>query len=174
MQLSFFEYFGERLLFRKEPPKPAVRPRAKRASPGRENDVFLYGFWRDLRLKWFPERDDLDQYLVYWSQRKQKRTLATCNIGKKRIIVARELNYSHLRPWLQPLLYHEMCHAYLGDSVYSKSSRSAWHGKEFRALERRHPQMREFNHWVKSGGWETAVRSDRAKRAWKSIRAVSI
>jgi hypothetical protein len=40
-------------------------------------------------------------------------------------------------------------------------------GKEFRTLEKRHPDIKAFDTWVNSGGWLSAVRSDRSKRAWE-------
>ena len=79
--------------------------------------------------------------------------------------MARELNYREFDHWLAPLVYHEMCHAVIGLNVKKTNSRRSWHGREFRQLERRHPQMAEFEAWTKSGGWMTAVRSDRGKRA---------
>ena len=169
IQLSLFREIGG--LFRSKvrssstaTPKP-LQTRKKRTRA--LDDPLLKGIWLDLRREWFPERADLDEYTVCWSKRRQKRTLASCNIETKKVNVASELNYDHLLHWLDPLLYHEMCHAYLGKSVYSQHSRSAWHGKEFKALERRHPQMADFDLWLKSGGWTKAVRSDRAKRAWR-------
>ena len=124
--------------------------------------------WLDVRRSWFPDRPDLDHYIVVWSRRPQKRTLASCNIESKRVIVARELNYPEHYRWLKPLLYHEMCHAYLGFSVVDEDKRCRWHGREFKSLERRYPGMPEFDYWVKSGGWDRAVRSDRSKRAHRA------
>lgn len=157
MQLSFFD-----ILF---PRKPKPRRRVYSARSSKISDPQLFSLWCEIRMRWFPDRSDLDEYVVYWSSRAQKRTLASCNMQKKRIAVARELKPSEHQRWLDPLLYHEMCHAYLGLSVFSETERSQWHGPDFRRLELMHPQMHVFDAWVKNGGWGRAVRSDRARRS---------
>lgn len=131
----------------------------KKRRASSSSDVELLQLWKTLRAHHFPDRCDIDSYIIVWSARSQKRTLASCNINRRRVIVARELNYDQYRRWLSPLLYHEMCHAVLGNTV------KRWHGPEFKALEKRHPEMKSFDAWVKNGGWATAIRSDRAKRA---------
>lgn len=130
-----------------------------------KNDPFLKDIWIQLRRDHFPDRVDLDNYTVYWSRRNQKRTLASCNLEEKRISVARELNLPKHYGWLWPLLYHEMCHAFLDYNVSRNGSRLAWHGPEFKALEALHPLTGALDDWIKSGGWETAVRSHRARMA---------
>lgn len=129
-----------------------------------KNDPNLKALWCQIRKKFFPDRADLDEYTVYWSKRSQLRTLASCNIEDKRVAVAKELNYQDLRKWLEPLLYHEMCHAFLGHTVAgSRGKRGRWHGREFRDLEARHPGCEALDKWIRSGGWLSAVRSARAK-----------
>ena len=166
MQLSLFKFLDpfrpkkppvKKRKTRKRRPTSGKSPR-KRRSPG-VSDLNLLTIWLALRREWFPERPDIDKYVIVWSTRPQKRTLASCNVHRKRVNVARELNYPQHLEWLVPLLYHEMCHAVLGLTV------ERWHGKEFKALERRHPQIKEMDKWIKDGGWATAVRSDRSKRA---------
>lgn len=120
-------------------------------------EKLLKSIWRETRQRWFPSRPDLDSYQMRWSARKQKRTLASCNLHDRRVVVARELNYPEYFCWLEPLLYHEMCHAFL---------ESRFHDKRFYAVERRHPGIRAFDAWINAGGWARAVRSDRAKR-WR-------
>jgi hypothetical protein len=63
-----------------------------------------------------------------------------------------------------------MCHAILGKDIIKGNKRIAWHGKEFRALESRHPNIKAFDTWVNTGGWLSAVRSDRSRRAWEARR----
>lgn len=142
--------------------KPNRKPRSPRTI---QNDSELYALWVQLAAEWFPDCEDLKHYRVVWSARAQKRTLASCHYKRHKVTVARELNYPDHAHWLAPLLYHEMCHAVLGSTLHASGNRS-WHGKEFRALERRHPRTNALNAWMKSGGWATAVRSDRSKRAW--------
>lgn len=156
MQLSIFDLLRPRILRR----KPIVR---RRTRPG--SDAMLMDLWLEIRREFFPDRPDVDEYVIHWSRRKQKRTLAACYTEEKRVIVARELNYTEHHRWLHPLLYHEMCHAILGENVPKKNGKRQWHGRTFKALEARHPHLQQFDHWVKKGGWEHAVRSDRAKRA---------
>ena len=140
-----------------------VLPEVKRQK--KESDPMLKTIWLEVRAEFFPDRPDLDDYAVYWSKRNQIRTLASCNFYSKRISVARELNHPNHFKWLHPLLYHEMCHGYLGEDVPEKNGKKRWHGAEFRALEHRHPRMEEFEMWIKVGGWHTAVRSHRARQA---------
>jgi hypothetical protein len=63
--------------------------------------------------------------------------------------------------YLEPLLYHELCHAVLGN-LREHNKRAKWHGKAFRELEKRHPGIRHLDTWVKEGGFGKAVRTDRA------------
>lgn len=168
MQLTLFKF-----LFVRRPapvPQPVVavaKSKRRITNAGDISEHELKALWIGLRRHFFPDREDLDSYAVYWSTTAQKRTLASCNIERRAIRVARELNYTQHKQWLSPLLYHELCHAYLGFSVYSKEGRSNWHGSEFKKLEKRHPGIQRLDSWIKSGGWARAVRSDRAKRAFK-------
>ena len=149
-------------LFRSSKPRTPRRLQADAAE--------LLQIWKALRLTYFPERSDLDSYLVCWSTRAQRRTLASCSFRKKKVIVAKELNYPDHKRWLAPLLYHEMCHAVLGETARSASGRGDWHGSAFKALEKRQPEIQSLDHWIKSGGWRSAVLSDRAKSAWAKKR----
>jgi hypothetical protein len=135
------------------------------------NDPQLYEVWCFLQQKYFPYRTDILAYTVRWSSRSQKRTLASCNMVKKHISVARELQDPQWSQWLEPLLYHEMCHAILAPELIplakQKRGRTPWHGAQFKALEGRHPRSKLLDQWVRTGGWSKAVRSDRAKRVWQ-------
>lgn len=138
-----------------------LRPPKNRRSSGK-SDPALLELWRELRRDYFPDRADIDDYIVRWSGRRQIRTLASCNPEKRRVNVARELNYPKHFQWLKPLLYHEMCHAVLYQHMRREGD-YRHHGREFKALERRHPEIQAFNQWIKSGGWLSAVRSSRAR-----------
>ncbi len=129
------------------------------------SDCQLRMCWLQLRSHWFMESIWLDDYRLVWSSRAQQRTLASCNIKATKVIVARELNYPQHGIWLKPLLYHEMCHAYLGRTTVG--NRHSWHGKAFKLLERQHPLIPLFNQWVKAGGWEKAILHDKQVRAQK-------
>ncbi len=126
--------------------------------------------WQSLVKRYFPDRADLLAYRLRWSSRRQKRTLASCNVKLKRVTVARELNRPELFLWLDPLLYHEMCHAVIGFDLHQRGKRTPWHGKEFRALEKRHPGVQELDAWIAAGGWAKAVRSSRAREAYRRRR----
>ena len=141
---------------RRRPIKPLPRIAA--------SDPHLTTIWQELRRSYFPDRPDIDAYRIVWSSRGQKRVLATCFPTKHTVKVARELRDPTYAEWLAPLLYHEMCHAYLG-VLAPANGRRRWHGPEFRALEKRHPDSVKLDRWIKSGGWSKAVRSDRSKRA---------
>lgn len=133
------------------------------------DDEFLLTVWRNLRAEFFPDRPDVDDYIVTWSSRPQKRVLASCNIRRRRIVVARELFEPAASRWITPVLYHEMCHAVIGEGVYlSQSGKRQWHGRQFRQLEAKHPDIAAMNAWIASGGWAMAVRSHRARQAWRT------
>ena len=150
------------------PARSPARIRTHRVHSER-NDEALYEKWCTIRRQFFPDMDELDKYIVRWSPRCQKRVLASCNIHRRRILVAQELNNSSTSQWLEPILYHEMCHAVIGHGVaLSPSGKRQWHGKEFKELEARHPQIKALDSWIRSGGWAKAVRSHRSKVAWRS------
>ncbi len=159
LQLSFANFFFAKPELR----KTRVRLRAPRISVTKSEPELLK-IWDKLKQEYFPTHQELNKYQIAWSTRAQKRTLASCNIQYKRVVVARELNYPNYQQWLEPLIYHEMCHAVIGFNVKKNRKGRAWHGAEFKNLERQHPQMAEFDLWAKSGGWLTAVRSDRGRR----------
>jgi hypothetical protein len=138
-----------------------------RSQGARGSDELLHQIWRSLWQEYFPDRSDLDTYLLVWSNRPQRRVLASCNIRYRRVVVARELFVPAAVRWLAPVLYHELCHAVLGESVRTPSGRRMWHGASFRALEARHPDITAMNLWIRSGGWAMAVRSARSRRAWQ-------
>lgn len=131
----------------------------------------LTKIWQLLAIQYFPNCTELNTYVIGWSTRKQKRTLASCSIEKRMVRVARELNYPELHIWLEPLVYHEMCHAVLGKDIPIRHRKRCWHGAEFKNLESQHPQILLLDQWIKNGGWSQTVRSDRAKRARKTFKA---
>jgi len=145
-----------------------MRPR----SPGTSDD-FLHNLWKNLRTEYYPDRPELDSYVVTWSNRTQKRVLASCNIRRRRVVVARELFEPTACRWIAPVLYHELCHAVIGDGVHLQSGKRQWHGAEFRALEARHPDIHAMNTWIQTGGWAMAVRSHRARQAWSRRKAAN-
>jgi hypothetical protein len=147
------------------------KPRVRRAF---SNDEFLHTLWKTLRSEFFPEHEQVDDYTVMWSSRPQKRVLASCNIRARRVVVARELFEPSASRWIAPVLYHEMCHAVIGEQVHrSRSGKRLWHGAQFRRLEARHPDIAALNVWISTGGWTMAVRSNRARCAWRARRGVA-
>lgn len=176
IQLSFldrlfasFKQVKPDLKKRKAAGTAKTRQRAKQ----RKADPMLLDLWLDLKNEYFPEDDELSEYRVYWSSRRQKRTLASCNLDKKTVSVARELNFLEHHKWLKPLLYHEMCHAHLKYAVAKSGQRTAWHGPEFKRLEARNPATKLLDQWIKAGGWQRAVRSHRAREAHRLRRKAS-
>lgn len=126
-------------------------------------DAQLVEIWNLLRLRYFPESANLTNYRVTWSNRKHTATLATCNTEKQRVRIAATLQAPQWQWTLEPLIYHEMCHAYLGKPEIRRGRRIV-HGKAFRTLERRHPLIQTLDQWIKDGGWTAAVRASRRKR----------
>jgi hypothetical protein len=135
-------------------------------------DRLLSTLWFRLRWAYFPDRSDLDDYTLEWSTRRQKRVLASCNIRKRCIRVARELLEPSAIRWLEVVLYHELCHAVIGENVDHAHGKRQWHGRTFRELERLHPDIPALDTWIRSGGWLQAVRSNRARAAWRARRGV--
>jgi hypothetical protein len=155
-QLSIFDnFFG----------KDRSRPTSKRTRPAPVDAQLLTTLWQKVANQYFPGREDILSYSVSWSRRPQKRTLASCNIRQRRVVVARELDYPDHHQWLEALLYHEMCHAAIGMTVQKANGKWQWHGRQFRELEGRHPGIARLDQWIKSGGWRFAVRSHRSKMA---------
>ena len=122
---------------------------------------------------YFPDRPDLHNYIVRWSNRRQKRVLGSCNMNRRIVTVAKELNVAECQKWLEPLLYHEMCHAVLERSVSRRGRKMRWHGPEFKALELRHPGIIHLDAWIRGGGWKHAVQSNRASAVWAKRRSNS-
>jgi hypothetical protein len=136
------------------------------------SDPHLTALWVSLGTKYFPEKSELSSYAVRWSTRRQKRVLGSCNMTKKIISIARELKSPEHHIWLEALLYHEMCHAVLERSVSRRGRKILWHGPEFKSLEARHPGIEALDHWIKSGGWKSAVLSNRARTHWENRRSI--
>ena len=145
--------------------------RKKRLSVSRcadqREDLVLKSIWLRVRAEYFPDRLDLDAYTVRWSRRRQRRVLASVSITRKFVCVAKELASEAHYCWLEPLLYHEMCHAVLGENVVIKKRKRQWHGTEFKLLERNHPASSSLDLWIKTGGWSRAVQSSRARETWQ-------
>ncbi len=146
-----------------------------RAVPQRQDvgsDPFLGEVWRSLRREFFPERPELDLYCIVWSARRQKRVLASCNIRRRKVVVARELFEPAAVRWIGPVLYHELCHAVIDEQVScSRGGRRMWHGREFQELERRHPDIAALHAWISSGGWAMAVRASRTRSFWQARKS---
>lgn len=112
--------------------------------------------WIDLVNKYFQGRSELMDYKVFWSKRPQKRVLASCNIEKKVVRIAPAMKLPESQPFLEALIYHELCHAVCG--IGFKNGRRDIHSKRFKELEMQHPQILSLDLWIKQGGWIKAVR----------------
>jgi len=119
--------------------------------------------WEKLRLTYFPDQPELELYSIRWSDRNQRSCLASCNLEKRRITVAKVLDHPSCHSYLEPLIYHEMCHAALGP-IKKVNGRRVIHGREFKLLERRHPGIAELDRWIKLGGWFNAVKQHRRRK----------
>lgn len=165
-QLSFLPFFETILKYKKRRLKSKSKsqnaPKIRKAKVV-TNDPRLLLIWQELQKQYFPNNIEILEYTVAWSARRQKRVLASCNLRRKLVVVARELDYQQHHQWLSALIYHEMCHAYLGYSLRRQGRKIPWHGAEFKKLESLHPESVKLNAWIKSGGWLSAVRSHRSK-----------
>ena len=147
-----------RLKRRFEPRPLRTRPRQVRLTASTE----LTDLWHALRLEYFPDCENLIHYTIGWSRRRQRRTLATCEVRRKYVRVAKEMRAPLFGPYLAPLVFHEMCHAVLGEDPGYHRGKRAWHGPRFKALERLHPGIPDLDAWIQNGGWSYAVRRSRA------------
>ena len=162
--MGFFQLsFLDSLFKSRHPRRVTIRRRA--IPQARTCAAHLETLWQQLASEYFPENPQILLYKINWSTRRQKRTLASCNIRQQRVVVAQELNRQEHYCGLPALLYHEMCHAAIGMAVQRGGSKRLWHGAQFRALEQRHPEIVALDRWIKSGGWRQAVRSARARNA---------
>jgi hypothetical protein len=126
-------------------------------------EVCLQTIWTQVAGEYFPHLNCLHGYLIVWSTRRQKRTLASVNLTRQRVLVAMELNDPLFFMHLPALLYHEMCHAVISTDVNVKNGKRQWHGKQFKMLEKQHPGIPELERWIKAGGWRYAVARHRAR-----------
>lgn len=117
--------------------------------------------WINLVNTYFPERTDLLNYMICWSQRPQKRVLASCNIEKRIVRIAPAMNLPESQDYLEALIYHELCHAVVG--IGYKNGRRDIHSKSFKSIETLHPGIKELDKWIKQGGWINAVRKSTRK-----------
>ncbi len=133
--------------------------------PGTEEEgktPALRVLWEELIGQYFPEQPELKDYRVIWSYRRHTSTLASCHSERRVVRVAAIMQHVEALPYLEPLLYHELCHAALGP-IKVKNGRRVVHGREFKLLERRHPGIPLLNKWIKSGGWHRLVRHQRRR-----------
>lgn len=158
LQLQFFD----KLL------RPIITwPKQKKievAVPTPVSDDLLLNIWKALIQSYFPEDLHLHEYTVVWGRRRQKRVLASCNQRRRQVLVAQIFSRVEYQCWLEPLLYHEMCHAVLKDQVERRGRKRLWHGPSFKRLEQRHPQIPELDRWIKSGGWVEAYRQSARRK----------
>lgn len=147
--------------FLKNRSKP-TRPRKYRVSPPKAAPE-LEQIWTEVAKSYFPDRPELREFKVVWSRRRQKRVLASITVDRKLVRVARELNHPDYSKFLEPLLYHEMCHAVVGDKIEKRGRKRLWHGPSFKNLENQHPDINNLQKWIREGGWAQAIRRDRAR-----------
>lgn len=127
----------------------------------------LERIWTQVASSYFPQMPELGEYMVVWSRRRQKRVLASITVSRKLVRVARELNHPDYVKYLEPLLYHEMCHAVVGDKIEKRGRKRLWHGPSFKNLENQHPDIKNLQKWIREGGWAQAIRRDRARTSKK-------
>ena len=144
-----------------KPPRAAAAPKLLPPSQVERTEISAGRFdlaasWIEIRSEYFPDRTDLDGYKLSWSTRARSAMLACCNVQSRTIRVAAILNRPDCFQYLPALLYHEMCHAALGKPRVVRGRRVI-HGRDFKALEQRHPGIKELDRWIKTGGWHSVV-----------------
>ncbi len=138
--------------FNTPPQKTVVSPSRNKIS----EDPDLKIIWNKLIDQYFNADPELKKYKVVWSGRSQKRVLASCNIYSKVVRVAPAMKFGDAPLFIEPLLYHELCHAVVGFITVGR--KRVFHSRQFRAQEARHPQIELLNQWIKLGGWTKSVR----------------
>lgn len=140
--------------------RPARRRRTKGRSRvksdielGEADSKLLFPIWVRLQESYFADRIDLLSYEVRWSTWQQKRTLASCNVSRRRVVVAPQLRQAEMIEWLEPVLYHEMCHAAIGHDIERRGGKRLVHGPQFNELVARHPKTVALTEWLQNGGW---------------------
>jgi predicted SprT family Zn-dependent metalloprotease len=123
--------------------------------------------WDQLSIRYFPDSHILKKYRIVWSNRKQTSCLGSCNIQTNVVRIASAMKQPSAHKYLEPLIYHEMCHAIVGIKI--KNGRRKIHTREFKQLEKKHPGIIELDRWIKRGGWQRAVREDRLFNLIKKI-----
>jgi hypothetical protein len=145
--------------------RPRLRPLKTKRVRNYRADERLQQLWLKLSAEYFPQQEHLSLYIVRWSSRRQKRVLGSCHLKRRHVVMAKELDRPEHWEWVEAVLYHEMCHAVLEDSVQRRRGKRQWHGEDFKLLEVRHPLTAALKDWINAGGWHRAVRSDRSRRA---------
>ncbi len=140
----------QKRVIRRRSPRGA---RTRHCELGDSDNRVLFSIWNRLQADYFADRIDLLSYDVRWSGWHQKRTLASCNVSRRRVVVAPQLSKAELSEWLEPVLYHEMCHAAIGNQVERRGGKRLVHGPQFIELANRHPATQKLTEWLKSGGW---------------------
>lgn len=169
LQLTFS---WNRSAARQSKPRPITTSANK---PDRSEILLLEDTWRCLAAEFFPGNFDLlISYTVRWASRPQVTTLASCNVERRRVLVAPAMRMDVCKPHLPALLYHEMCHAVLGIPEVVNGRRRV-HTRDFRLLEARHPGIKSMDRWIKCGEWRAAAKLHRRRwnrnaRSGSSIR----
>jgi len=140
-------------LLKPTPKQPTPR---KRKSTNRVSDPKLFETWKRLQESYFPDSLFLNEFKVCWSNRHQTSCLASVNLQTKIVRVAPAMKLPESQLFLEPLLYHEMCHAIVGIKVVR--GRRKIHSREFKNLENLHPHIKFLDIWIKNGGWSKAVK----------------
>jgi hypothetical protein len=156
-QLSFF--FPSRKKEKKEISKTGRIQKRTRANNAFQENHILMLYWNKLVDTYFPNNQDLKDYKVVWSKRPQTRCLASCNVQKRIVRVAPAMKFEEARKYLEPLLYHELCHAVVG--IKMANGRRKIHTREFKNLEKLHPLINEMDLWINAGGWNRVVRKEK-------------
>ena len=149
--LKLYDFERLALLHRDLCPKPPAKKRRNKSNQ------LLSQIWKKLQSEYFPDRQDLLEYHINWSARRQTRTLASCNPHSKRIAVSKAMDNPSAEPDLEALIYHEMCHAVLGPAKRVRGRRQV-HGRDFHLLEQRHVGIKALNVWLKNYGWHKVAK----------------
>ncbi|HMO17926.1 MAG TPA: SprT-like domain-containing protein [Oligoflexia bacterium] len=140
--------------------QPATIRKNKKSNRTLLSDPQLKLIWDSLAHSYFPELSYLNNYQIQWSGRIQTRCLASCNIEKQIVRVAGAMKLEESKPFLDALIYHELCHAVAGIRV--ERGRRRIHTREFKALEKLHPGITALDQWIHDGGWVKAVKHHKA------------
>ncbi|XDD51853.1 SprT-like domain-containing protein [Leptospira sp. WS92.C1] len=92
---------------------------------------------------------DISEIDIYWGKGKSRTRLGHYDPSHKMIVINPILSQPSIPEFvLEYIVFHELLHVYF--PVKRKNGKNVIHGKEFKILERKYPDYKKANLWLKS------------------------